>query len=118
MLVWNTRKKKKGTFSHDYEELIERGRSRSLGWSSSEPQAEEILRFFRRAKFEVAKFENAQSFDFPRLLARLRSASYMPKDGVAYERLVKSARKTFARHESHGIVTMDYETEVYLGKLR
>ncbi len=118
LLVWNTRKRKKGSFSSDYEELIEEHKSDTLGWSSSEREKREISKFFARNNFTTAKFDNFQSLDFEHLLARIRSASYMPREGKKFEHLVESAKRAFAKHESRGVVTMEYDTEVYLGKLR
>ena len=117
VLVWNTRKRKEGTFSRDYEELIEEHKSGTLGWSSSKREEKDISKFFAN-NFAAAKFDYFQNLDFEHLLARIRSASYMPREGKKFERLVKSAKRAFVKHESRGPVTMEYDTEVYVGKLR
>ena len=117
LLVWNTRDRQRGTFSYDYEELVERHKSDSAGWASSRLQIDQIREFFGNSEIVTAKLDNKQELDFEQLLARIRSASYMPKAGREFENLKEAAKSVFARYQLDGLVTMNYTTEVYFGKI-
>jgi hypothetical protein len=70
---------------------------------------------FTPARLET--FAHAQQLDRVGLLGRAASASYVPKQGAAFERL---ARLLGALHERHrdgeGRVTLRYVTEVFLAE--
>jgi SAM-dependent methyltransferase len=68
---------------------------------------------------ERAAFPNAQRLDLDGLIGRARSASYVPKSGEAGERLLALLRDLHARHaDRHGLVSLIYETEVFLAAKR
>lgn len=63
-------------------------------------------------------FPNEQRFDFDGLLGRLRSSSYSPKEGSpAFEPMVKALRKIFDDNQRGGFVTMEYTTQLFVGRL-
>ncbi len=60
-------------------------------------------------------FPNVQRLDLDGLIGRARSASYVPKEGEAGQRLLNLLRALHARFaDGDGLVTLVYETEVYL----
>lgn len=60
-------------------------------------------------------FPNLQRLDLDGLIGRARSASYVPKNGAAGERLIALLRALHARHaDAEGAVSLVYETEVFL----
>lgn len=68
----------------------------------------------RFSPVERVMFGNSQRLDFEGLLGRARSASYVPKSGVAGDRLVTLLRELHARHaDGDGMVTLVYETELF-----
>ena len=68
---------------------------------------------------ERRAFPNAQRVTLDGLIGRARSASYVPKEGEAGERLVDLLRVLHARHaDAEGLVTIVYDTEVWLSTKR
>jgi SAM-dependent methyltransferase len=60
-------------------------------------------------------FPNVQELDLDGLIGRARSASYVPKDGDAGDRLIAILRNLHQRHaNADGLVSLVYETEVFL----
>jgi SAM-dependent methyltransferase len=63
---------------------------------------------------ERQAFPNFQRLDLTGLIGRARSASYVPKEGAAGERLLDLLRALHARYaDTRGCVTLVYETEVF-----
>jgi SAM-dependent methyltransferase len=61
--------------------------------------------------------EGGQTLDLDGLVGRARSASYMPREGPAYERLVEGVREIHARHaRPDGTVRLAYATTVHLAE--
>jgi SAM-dependent methyltransferase len=64
-----------------------------------------------------AAFPNAQRLDLDGLIGRAHSASYVPKTGEAGERLLSMLRDLHARYaDGAGVVSLIYETEVFLAR--
>jgi SAM-dependent methyltransferase len=62
-------------------------------------------------------FPNGQRLDLEGLIGRARSASYVPKTGVAGTQLIDALGALHARHaDAGGQVTLVYETEVYVSQ--
>ena len=62
-----------------------------------------------------ATFPNAQRLDLAGLIGRARSASGVPKTGALGERLLSVLRDLHARYaDGDGVVTLIYETEVFV----
>ena len=65
----------------------------------------------------LARFDHAQTLDRPGLVGRAASASYVPKEGPAFEELVRLLNALFDRYrDERGRVTMRYVTEVWLAE--
>jgi hypothetical protein len=63
---------------------------------------------------ERLTFPNTQRLDLDGLVGRARSASYMPRTGLAGERLIELLTALHAAHaDADGFVTLVYETEIY-----
>jgi len=67
---------------------------------------------FSRAERTV--FANAQRLDLEGLFGRASSASYVPKSGDAHAKLRKLLASLHAHHADDGLVTMVYDTEVFI----
>jgi SAM-dependent methyltransferase len=62
-------------------------------------------------------FPNAQRLDLDGVIGRARSTSGVPRTGALGERLVSMLRDLHARHaDAAGIVTLIYETEVFIAR--
>jgi SAM-dependent methyltransferase len=63
---------------------------------------------------EVERFDHAQTLDRAGLLGRAVSASYVPKEGEPFVRLVRMLDALYERHcDARGLVTLRYVTEVW-----
>jgi len=73
-------------------------------------------------RFEPARLvrvPNAQRLDRDGLIGRAASASYVPREGAAFEQLVRLLSDVWARHrDAAGLVTMRYETRLWLATRR
>jgi SAM-dependent methyltransferase len=64
-------------------------------------------------------FDHVQELDLPGLVGRATSASYVPKEGPAFERLAELLAGLFDRHrDASGRVTMRYVTQVFFAARR
>ena len=61
---------------------------------------------------------NSQSLDFEGMLGRLASASYMPPpNDREWIEVEKEVRGIFAEHGNSEVVTLHYDTILYLGRV-
>jgi len=117
VLVWNERRLDSTPFLRAYERLLlqygtdyEKVRHENVGG--------EIAKFFAPDAFQLKTLDNAQVFNFESLKGRTRSASYTPAPGNPnFEPMFAKLEELFNAHESDGIVTFEYDTRVYYGRL-
>ena len=77
-----------------------------------------LITFFSSAPFERRSFPNRQIFDHAGLRGRLLSSSYIPgPDDAAYQPMLEALRELFDDQEQGGVVVMEYDTEVFFGRL-
>ncbi|MGH7133811.1 MAG: class I SAM-dependent methyltransferase [Phycisphaerales bacterium] len=114
-LVWNDR---------DNDDPLTGGYNRAiLAASENHPAARRFPRpevLFESKLFAQARerpFAYTQDLNEAGLIGRATSASYVPKSGVAYERLVRELRSLFHTHaDASAHVRMAYRTNVYLAE--
>jgi hypothetical protein len=117
-LIWNDRVATGSAFAQGYEQLLldfgidyETIRHRHAHEDS-------VAAFFGHRDYRVASFPNPTVLDWPTLLARLNSASYVPKlDHPNHAPMVERLRQLFDAAARDGRVTMDYVTRVFHGAL-
>jgi SAM-dependent methyltransferase len=116
VLVWNDRKQEGTPFLAGYEQLL---REHGIGYPVVDDAnlATTIDGFFSRGSCRKEEFANSQTLDLDGMLGRLMSASYVPNTGDAAARFRKAAELLFRNHEVNGMVTLEYLTNVYYGKL-
>jgi len=79
---------------------------------------QDIEGFFHPGKVATSVFRNSQTLDLRGLLGRMQSSSYTPKINTsAHETLMKAAGSLFHRYEKKGVITFEYDTRLYLGRL-
>jgi SAM-dependent methyltransferase len=117
VLVWNNRRLDATPFLRDYESLLRR-----FGTDYAQVAAtyadESKLRQFFAGRYGARSFDNFQLFDFEGLKGRLLSASYVPLAGQpAHEPMLAELRRVFDAHQTGGRVRVEYDTDVYFGRL-
>jgi len=117
VLMWNTRKIGGSPFLEDYERLL-----MEFGTDYARVRHDRVDegRFdaFFAGRPERATFPNAQSLDYEGLEGRLLSSSYTPAAGDPRRGpMLAQLRRMFERHKVAGRVSIEYDTEVYLGSV-
>ena len=118
VVVWNERLTEGTPFLEDYERLL-------LDYGTdyrevSHKYAEDTLvePFFGAGRYFHTSFPNRQVFDFDGLRGRLLSASYVPEPGHPdFRPMMSRLASLFDAHAQDGRVFVEYETQVYYGRL-
>jgi len=117
VLLWNQRCTESTPFLHDYEQLL-------LAYGTDyqnvrhERTVEEIETFFSPSPFQFRSFKYQQEFDYRGLEGRLLSSSYTPQpDDAEYASMLRELRRLFDTYQVNGLVTFEYNTQVYYGRL-
>lgn len=117
-LIWNDRVSTGTAFAEGYEALL-----REFGTDYEQVRHRHahhslVADFFGHDAVREATFLNPTVLDFDTLLARLNSASYVPKpDSSAYAPMVRRLRVLFDATHVNGRVQMDYVTRVFFADL-
>jgi SAM-dependent methyltransferase len=116
-LVFNDRQVKGSAFADDYEELV-------VKYGTDYSAVKRLGRifegdeFFAPFKCEKRVLPNHQDLDYPGLEGRLLSSSYAPQRGdPSCEQMLVDLRHMFDKHQHGGLVRMEYDTNIYFGKL-
>lgn len=117
VILFNDRKVKGNAFSDDYEALVVK-----YGTDYSEVQRLgrifEGIEFFTPYRCEKRTVPNYQVFDYESLEGRLLSSSYSPQRGEpSFDPMIADLKRLFERHQRGGRVRMEYDTNIYFGKL-
>jgi len=112
VLVWNERTEEPG-FMSGYDALVRFAVER-------EPvRNTELDAFFGEGAWRMAQLGNQQQFDLEGLKGRLNSSSYAPlPDSADYEPMMREIERLFREHQSEGVVTFRYDTNVYWGRVK
>jgi len=114
-VVYN-RRKKEGGVEEAYGRVIERfAKDRT-----AVPEVDDayVARFLKNGEFKKLVMPNSQSLDFQGMLGRLASASYMPPQGDReWIDIEKEVRRIFDEQGGSGVVTLHYNTVLYLGRV-
>ncbi|MFA6060236.1 MAG: class I SAM-dependent methyltransferase, partial [Taibaiella sp.] len=81
--------------------------------------SDKIEAFFNPSPFEYKVFANKQVFDFDGLKGRLLSSSYMPSvNEGGYVEMIQDLKALFDQYQEGGLITINYDTKVYTGRLK
>ena len=111
-LIWNNRGKAGKDFNSSYENFILK-----YGTDYREVKKNEgnVDLFFN---YQKETFYNFQELDFTRFKGRVLSSSYIPLvDKPIFPKMILELENLFNKHQRNGIIRIEYDTEVYLGKL-
>jgi SAM-dependent methyltransferase len=118
VLVWNDRRSDESPFSRQYEEILERYGTEYARVKASYPDANRVQKFFGQDAIGVRELPNHQLFDFPALLGRLKSSSYIPQeDHPNFVPMLADLQRIFNENQQGGAVRMEYITRIYFAQL-
>jgi SAM-dependent methyltransferase len=118
VLVWNSRRTRGTPFLEALEGFIE-------AWGMDYPSVrgrydvgDSLERLFGSAGYANTTLANGQQLDFEGLRGRVASSSYMPGGtDPRSEGMAEALHELFVAHAHAGEVRIDYDTEVYSGRL-
>ncbi|AXY72823.1 class I SAM-dependent methyltransferase [Paraflavitalea soli] len=115
LLAWN-RQINQSEFGKKYTDLRNKYRIGEPGPVQIDPVV--INDFFTPQKATSKTFANKQQLDFEGLKGQLLSKSYIPLPGhESYDPMITELIQLFVAYNESGLVTIDYETLLYWGKL-
>lgn len=118
VLIWNDRQTESSAFLRDYELLL-----RTFATDYAEVRHKDldlalVSEFVGTDAVKRAVLPNRQTFDYEALLGRLLSSSYAPEEGhPSYRPMIERLQEIFRQHQSSGVVTFEYDTQVYCAQL-
>jgi len=116
-LVWNTRRLDGSLFLSEYEELLLKFGT-DYDRVRHDTRRERLLSGFFTDGFSRRVLPNQQSLDRDGLRGRLLSSSYTPGESdPARAAMLSELDAIFNRHEARERVHLEYETEIYFGRL-
>ncbi|HQY20817.1 MAG TPA: class I SAM-dependent methyltransferase [Ignavibacteria bacterium] len=117
IIIWNSRIYTEG-FLKEYDEFLIKFGTDYVKVNHENFDDAVIKKFYQPNEVLIKKFYNFQDFDYDGLKGRLLSSSYVPNvNDLSFDEMLKALEKLFDKHNSEGIVKMEYETVVYLGRL-
>jgi len=115
MIVYNERGKGDGGVMDDYEKLINKNAKTSV---VPDIDAKYLAKFFNSKNYTEFTVPNKQVLDFDALVGRAASASYLPsRNDPGFEIMKQDLRRVFDVHQRAGLITLIYETTIFLGQI-
>jgi SAM-dependent methyltransferase len=117
-LVWNSRRTDSTPFLRDFEAFLVEYAIDYREVNHRLLDSEAVAPAFHRGSFAYHTLDNEQSLDWQGLVGRVLSSSYMPAAGhPRHEAMLDALGPLFARHQQQGRVIVEYDTEIYAGRL-
>jgi SAM-dependent methyltransferase len=117
VLMWNAPRFDESPFLRAYEELLVKYATDYAKVRHSKVGDRELKQFFVNGTYVTHSVPHEQRFDFEGLKGRLLSSSFAPTAGQAgHDEMLNTLKAIFDRHQVHGQVCFEYETQVYLGR--
>jgi len=117
VLLWNNRLTDTTPFLRAYEDLLMRCSTDYALVDHKNITGEVLQEFFQHCNFKLKVFPNRQVFDFEGLRGRALSSSYIPAEGhSSHAAFFEELKTMFAAYNTQGLVTFEYETQVYYGR--
>jgi len=118
VLIWNERRVDSTPFLRGYEKLLLTYGTDYAQVNHTRFDEAAIQDFFAPRPFELRSFENRQLFDYAGLEGRLLSSSYTPDAASQhYAEMLRALKVLFEEHQQNGVVSFDYDTNLYFGQL-
>lgn len=116
-IIFNDRQVKGNPFADDYERLV-------VKYGTDYSEVQRLGRIFEGDDFfapfgcEKRTLPNFQDFDYSSLEGRLLSSSYAPQAGDSNHRpMLAELQQIFEKYQRGGRVRMEYDTNIYFGRL-
>jgi len=111
-LIWNNRGKAGAGFNSSYENFILKY---GIDYKEVRKNERNVDIFFN---YQKESFYNFQDLDFTSFRGRVLSSSYIPLvDNPIFPKMILELEGLFNQHQRDGIIRIEYDTEIYLGKL-
>jgi ubiquinone/menaquinone biosynthesis C-methylase UbiE len=115
-LIWNNRVTNT-PFLKEYEEILV-NKIPEYTVVNHNNITEDLIKAFLIRDYSKVIFRNNQIFDLEGVLGRLSSSSYTPKqDTKEYEIIKAEIVKMFNQYSTDGVISFNYNTEIYSGKI-
>lgn len=117
VLIWNSRRTDSTAFLCDYEALLQQYGTDYKEIRHKNIILSELQAFFDRP-MKTGSLYNEQLFDFTALKGRLLSSSYTPNEQHSnFQPMIEALMSVFEAHQQAGRVRVEYDTEVYFGRV-
>jgi len=117
-LIWNNRQIEADEFSIDYELLLQQHATDYKQVNHQNLTESHFSAFFKNGDYRLIKYNNAQLFDEDGLIGRAFSSSYVPSEHTPEGTdFLMRLKNVFNKHQINNQVSMEYQTEVYLGEV-
>ncbi len=117
VLLWNTRHLHTTPFLRAYEALLQQFGT-DYGQVRHDAIAPAVLADFFAGPYERRTLPNEQRFGLEGLRGRLLSTSYAPPAGdPRHLPMLSELERIFAEHARGGQVRVEYDTEIYIGRV-
>jgi SAM-dependent methyltransferase len=118
VLLWNSRRTDSSPFLRAYEHLLQKFGTDYRAIEHKQIDAAVLESFFAKGKFTARTIDNQQRFDLGGIKGRLLSSSYAPNESHAnYPAMISELERIFNVHNEDGQVCIEYDTELYFGKV-
>jgi len=117
-LIWNDRVSTGSPFAEGYEAMMREFGVEYLKIGHRQGPEVTVTPYFGHTEYREQTFTNTTQLDFPTLVARVESVSYMPQpDTPTYAPMVAQLRRLFDASAQNEKVAIDYLTRVFFGEL-
>ncbi|MBU0495465.1 MAG: class I SAM-dependent methyltransferase [Chloroflexi bacterium] len=117
-LVWNERRRESSPFQVAYEHLLHAYAIDYAQVDHRRVTPQDLAAFFAPAPYRRHVLSNEQQLDRAGVQGRLLSSSYSPEEGHPnHAPMLAALDAVFDAHQVDGLVTVEYDTTVYLGHL-
>jgi SAM-dependent methyltransferase len=118
MVVWNEREFETTPFLIAYDHLLQRYAPDYARMQHKRVYDTALDDFYGDCGFTARAFRYRQEMDFAGLKGRMLSSSYTPEPGHPnHGPMVAELSKIYQTHEVNGLVTFEYVTRMYYGRL-
>jgi ubiquinone/menaquinone biosynthesis C-methylase UbiE len=112
VLIWNTRKKKGNPFWEAHEQFVQKYGTDYQEVRRGEKSVEGFFNCEKRVLY------NFKDFNYEGFKGLILSASYIPlENNPGFVDMMQDLKNLFQQYQVNGIIRMEYDTEVFYGKL-